>query len=867
MALVRNLDTRFQADLNAPCRLLSLPKELRKKIWSFVLLQGKERYLRPLFANTSWRAVGAIDSDHCKELLAVWSANWTKRKIDLLLVNKQLYREAGRIFWRKNEFRFHEWSDLYNLPFVRGQECRDLQVASVFTWNNARFSRFRSIRRVSLVGGSWCDQIEYGPTDLDELDRTSYYSGGVANFLVGFPNLGELLLGVGMVSTFMDSSTELGQRWQCILNVLRRSCGTLKVNFRHFLDDSREHWWKNGVQAKATISLTAKGALPLRETVWTLQNLAIMAQVWIDTQDPVQSDVVRPIARERIRKAQAKKLKHAQHVREGCNCQDCKAKEEKIKEDRLRRMTPLQKSLRPGQTSARAQLQSKWARQTDLSYDEEDVVEAQGTVSINGMKAFRADLQSPCRLLGLPKELREGIWSLVFLDPVDRYEPPRFSNTNWLNAYGSVQDWNPDVKYQRAKVFLAGNRKPRDLALLRVNKFVFREAGRLFFRNSEFRFQDWNIFSRLWRGKDEQDVSQRIPSGDIMRTSPYFQTSFRDFQLDLSRFRQNLSLKPKRFNRARLLAHISLVGADWDDQLFRPWRRSDLVLTKYYAGTVPYMLVMFPNLRQLDVGAAMLREFADYASVTGQRWQPVMNILRRNRGSLKAVLADELKDTQRAWLYRQVRLETSITIPARGKMPLREASWTLEEISTAVQLKINQSAPAPTMAVSCRGKKHSVILLGIPQKVSDLHKHKAFNKWQAKKLRRAQQYERFPPPGIRGIIMKCNCRACKYRKKVQNARASLTKEFKQYGGRQPKWAKHMDLSFHEGDEGDDDDDDRCIKSWRNGRPKWAREARMEEERERKQLAGDSGDGDAIGNEHEHEYEVYVPPPLSPPPHW
>lgn len=56
---------------------------------------------------------------------------------------------------------------------------------------------------------------------------------------------------------------------------------------------------------------------------------------------------------------------------------------------------------------------------------------------------------------------------------------------------------------------------------------------------------------------------------------------------------------------------------------------------------------MFPNLRHLDVGASTLREFADSASDTGQRWRPVMNILRRNEGSLKAVLMEEMVDPQR----------------------------------------------------------------------------------------------------------------------------------------------------------------------------------------------------------------------------
>lgn len=348
-----------------------------------------------------------MDTDHRQEMLPAWLANWAKRKIDLLLVNKQLHREAGRIFWRKNEFRFQQWSDLYSLPFLWGEVNENPNVVPRLVWTYARFSRFQSIRKVSVVGGGWYNQIEYGPEDTDEQAQTSYHSGGIASFLVGFPNLKELLLGVGMVSTFMDNCAELGQRWQTILNVLRRNHGTLKVNFRHILDDNRDDWWVNTVQAKATIVLPVKGVLPLRETVWTLQELATTVQIWINTHKParfvkfecrggehtiwligVPQDVVRPVIRERERKAQAKKLKHARHVREGCTCKDCKAMEEGVKEDKLKRMTPLQKIWRPGQTSAHAQLQSKWARDVDISYDEEDVIEAQGSISVNGMKSY-----------------------------------------------------------------------------------------------------------------------------------------------------------------------------------------------------------------------------------------------------------------------------------------------------------------------------------------------------------------------------------------------------------------------------------------------------------------------------------------------
>lgn len=124
--------------------------------------------------------------------------------------------------------------------------------------------------------------------------------------------------------------------------------------------------------------------------------------------------------------------------------------------------------------------------------------------------SFRADLQSPCRLLGVPKELRTSIWTLIFIDPANRYDPPQFYSTKWLDAYAAVRDWERDAERDDA-LYLAANKKTRDLSLLRVNKFIFREAGRLFFGKSEFRFQDWNACSRLWRAKNNKRSDRIFP--------------------------------------------------------------------------------------------------------------------------------------------------------------------------------------------------------------------------------------------------------------------------------------------------------------------------------------------------------------------
>lgn len=241
-------------------------------------------------------------------------------------------------------------------------------------------------------------------------------------------------------------------------------------------------------------------------------------------------------------------------------------------------------------------------------------------------------------------------------------------------------------------------------------------------------------------------------------------------------------------------------------------------LTKYYSDTLPYMLIMFPNLRQLDLGAGMVSTFTDHATDTGQCWQPVLNILRRNNGALKAVLQDEMLDPRRMWDSRLIRAEVSIKIPARGKMLLKEAVWTLQEISAAAQVIINETDPVPSFVVSRRGNKYDVRFIGIPIKVKTLYWRKEVRKWEAKKLHRAQQNRAGDTFPLSGISNNCICKGCEIRRKVRQARATLTKNFnKRWGGREPKWARNPAISC----------DDECPKRWREGRPKWARRSKDE----------------------------------------
>lgn len=54
-------------------------------------------------------------------------------------------------------------------------------------------------------------------------------SRAIANPLIMLPNLLKLDLGAGIVATFTDPYTKIGQAWQPILKILRRNNGELNI--------------------------------------------------------------------------------------------------------------------------------------------------------------------------------------------------------------------------------------------------------------------------------------------------------------------------------------------------------------------------------------------------------------------------------------------------------------------------------------------------------------------------------------------------------------------------------------------------------------------------------------------------------------
>jgi hypothetical protein len=69
-------------------------------------------------------------------------------------------------------------------------------------------------------------------------------------------------------------------------------------------------------------------------------------------------------------------------------------------------------------------------------------------------------------------------------------------------------DWD-DVK--RNVLVLAEKIKTRNISLLRVNKFIHRETGSIFWRKSKFRFKDRNAFASLWKKKGEKELQIELP--------------------------------------------------------------------------------------------------------------------------------------------------------------------------------------------------------------------------------------------------------------------------------------------------------------------------------------------------------------------
>lgn len=158
------------------------------------------------------------------------------------------------------------------------------------------------IRHISLIGKRWYDHRAFaeGSVDLTFKNRSRQYSGAIATTLLHFPNLRKLDLGAGLVETFADGRSELGQVWAPVLNILRRNRGPLGVvwqDFMHryghkdpyFYDEEIEthtlSYMNNNFCAETKIELPVRKGkkLPLRETIFTLSDLELAVREIVGT--------------------------------------------------------------------------------------------------------------------------------------------------------------------------------------------------------------------------------------------------------------------------------------------------------------------------------------------------------------------------------------------------------------------------------------------------------------------------------------------------------------------------------------------------------------------------------------------------------
>lgn len=322
-------------------------------------------------------------------------------------------------------------------------------------------------------------------------------------------------------------------------------------------------------------------------------------------------------------------------------------------------------------------------------------------------------------LLGLPIELRTQILSNILVDydaQGTRHNLPYFLNTHYL----TVND---------------GTFTPprRHLSLFLINKQIHKESIQIFYRRDKFHFCYFLCFSTKMFGN--------LPA---------------DWDTEFNRFEPEIEVRENYWRRASLLGsfgrndhrqmirHISLVGDRWWDHHAFAQDSLDLAQkerSRQYSGVIAPTLLHFPNLRKLDLVVGLVETFADWKGELGQAWQPVLNILRRNRGVLGVVWQDfmhERHTTDNAYFFDVEILmhtgsyagssfcaQTKIELPVRPgrKIPLRETIFTRSDLELAVRKIMGTTAPGvhlhgeKTIIAGPEQTTHTIHFSGIPRKL------------------------------------------------------------------------------------------------------------------------------------------------------
>ncbi|RDI89891.1 hypothetical protein Vi05172_g645 [Venturia inaequalis] len=358
-------------------------------------------------------------------------------------------------------------------------------------------------------------------------------------------------------------------------------------------------------------------------------------------------------------------------------------------------------------------------------------------------------------LLRLPVELRTQILSIVLVDydpQGSRHNLPYFPNSHYLTAND-------------------GTFKPprRDLSLFRVNKQIRKEAIRIFYRKNEFHFCCFLCFSQKMLGgfPDDWDAEFNCFELDV------------ELRVDYSR-RPSLPRRIGKGDHRQMIRHLSLVGDRWWDHHAFAEDSVDVAQKeglRQYSSVIAHSLLHFPNLRKLDLLAALVETFSDWRGEVGQIWAPVLNILRRNRGTLGVVWQDFLHHRhgpeQEYFFEREIRLhkegymdghlcaETKIELPVRmgKKLPLRETIFAVSDLELAVREIVGTAAPGVHLygernIIAGPGRtKHTIRFSGIPEYLADEFEHSLNKKEQALRKNAAVQ-------GLDFQVANCNCWTC-----------------------------------------------------------------------------------------------------------
>lgn len=136
---------------------------------------------------------------------------------------------------------------------------------------------------------------------------------------------------------------------------------------------------------------------------------------------------------------------------------------------------------------------------------------------------------------------------------------------------------------------------------------------------------------------------------------------FKNYRLHVHKLLKPLNVEQGfgKFNHRQLIRHISLVGEKWDEPhglLFADvdMERKNRIREK--SGAIANALLLFPNLKRLDIGAGIVETFVDPRSEIGQCWQPILQILRRNDGCVNVVWQYWIEEpplTPLAWYFDQ----------------------------------------------------------------------------------------------------------------------------------------------------------------------------------------------------------------------